>query len=212
MSAPRMPGQGEAAIELERALRCLWGAYVYLRDNNLSSVSGTSRLLNERNLNYLRSRLAEELDELAGVLAGTHRHVGIAEDVLLEGSQVCYWIYLMSLCLGTGYARLGPHRHILGGLRAQREPGLPAVPSPALAALADPRPPFSPASQLAERLHGAARTTREVPESYLLPVLQNGLRLVGLCCLAFGVDVREIVRHDLDQMKERSYMRPYFQC
>src|SRR5438552_8137889 len=101
MSEPDVPAQREEAFELERAVRCLWGAYAYLRDNDLSSASGTSRLLNERNLNYLRSRLAEELDELAGVLTGTHRHVGIAEDVVLEGSQVCYWIYLVSLCLGT---------------------------------------------------------------------------------------------------------------
>src|SRR5919204_2091539 len=125
MSEPRVPAQREAAFKLETAVRCLWGAYVYLRDNNLSSVSGTSRLLHERNLNYLRSRLAEELDELAGVLAGTHRHVGIAEDVLLEGSQVCYWIYLMSLCLGTRYTRLAPHRHL-----ANEQSRAPVPPAP----------------------------------------------------------------------------------
>src|SRR5207253_9983659 len=104
------------AEDSERELRRLWGSYAYLRDYDLSEVSTTSRLLHEADTPYLRSRLSEELEELAGALSGTHRHAGLRQDVVLEGSQVCYWVYLISLCLGISYNLLAPHEHLMSTL------------------------------------------------------------------------------------------------
>ena len=56
--------------QLETALRQLYGAYLYLRDHDLSTESNTSRLLQERSPIYLASRLADEFQELAGVQTG----------------------------------------------------------------------------------------------------------------------------------------------
>lgn len=75
----------------------LWyGAYEYLRDNDLSDLSTTSRLLHAAKPR-LEDRLADELVELVGVLRGTHRHEGFADDVTLEASQCLYWLALTSV-------------------------------------------------------------------------------------------------------------------
>src|SRR5579884_4133209 len=82
--------------QLERKLRQLYGVYLYLRDNDLSEQSHTSRLLQEHSQGYLVSRLADELQELAGVQSGEHVHAGQQPDTILEGSQVGYWLFLLA--------------------------------------------------------------------------------------------------------------------
>src|SRR5215472_13116903 len=86
----------EMVSQLESALRQLYGAYLYLREHDLSTESNTSRLLQERNPFYLTSRLADELQELAGVQSGEHIHAGREADTILEGSQVGYWLFLLA--------------------------------------------------------------------------------------------------------------------
>src|SRR5215813_522054 len=81
--------------QLETALRQLYGAYLYLRDHDLRTESNTSGLLQERNPFYLVSRLADELEELAGVQTGVHIHAGREADTILESSQVGYWLFLL---------------------------------------------------------------------------------------------------------------------
>jgi phosphoribosyl-AMP cyclohydrolase len=76
------------------------GAYRWLADHDLVSVSGTSRLLHESSVPVLSARVADELRELAGVLSGDHQHENATSDTLLEGSQVLYWMILCSIRAG----------------------------------------------------------------------------------------------------------------
>ena len=62
-------------IHLAEATRRQFGAYAYLRDHDLTSESETSRRLRHSDQHF-RSRIADELRELAGVMDGEHRHAG----------------------------------------------------------------------------------------------------------------------------------------
>ena len=91
-----------------------WGAYEYLRDTDLTAESGTSRMLRTPNANVL-DRLRDELTELAGVLDGNHVHTDQRSDLLLEGSQCCYWIVVESLLQGLGWDDVRPDRALARG-------------------------------------------------------------------------------------------------
>lgn len=81
---------GDAIIQL------WYGAYAYLRDHPLQDLSHTSELLRARMLPF--DRVADELAELAATIEGTHRHSGDREqDVILEGSQVFYWLNVIAV-------------------------------------------------------------------------------------------------------------------
>src|SRR5947207_9038136 len=82
----------EEQQRLESELRQLYGVYQYLRDNDMSEESHTSRLLQERSHSYLVARLADELQELAVVETGEHIHTDRENDTVLEASQVGYWL------------------------------------------------------------------------------------------------------------------------
>ena len=105
----------ELISQLESALRQLYGAYLYLRDHDLSIESNTSRLLQERSHSYLTSRLADELEELAGVQSGEHVHSGREVDTILEGSQVGYWSFLLAATNSILFDEIVPHIAILQG-------------------------------------------------------------------------------------------------
>jgi hypothetical protein len=105
----------EITAELETALRQLYGAYLYLRDHDLSTESNTSRLLQENSHSYLASRLADELQELAGVQSGEHVHAGREADTVLEGSQVGYWLFLLAATNSIRFDEMTPHLAILNG-------------------------------------------------------------------------------------------------
>jgi hypothetical protein len=105
----------EIVSQLETALRKLYGAYLYLRDNDLSTESNTSRLLQENSHSYLASRLADELQELAGVQSGEHVHAGREADTVLEGSQVGYWLFLLAATNSIRFDEMAPHIAILNG-------------------------------------------------------------------------------------------------
>jgi phosphoribosyl-AMP cyclohydrolase len=115
------PG-GEA--ELEILFRQLYQIYEYLRDEDLTAVSATSRALHAADLPWLMQRALDELNELHGVLMGTHRHTADkAADIVLEGYQACYWLCLMAIAARLPYDRVEPHRHVLCGYTS---PNLPA--------------------------------------------------------------------------------------
>src|SRR5262249_13363201 len=67
------------------------GPYEDLGDKDLSAASPAPRRL-QPGAPPVDDRIADELRELAGVLDGTHRHESLAADLLLEGSQVLYWL------------------------------------------------------------------------------------------------------------------------
>lgn len=99
---------------LERDARLLYTAYERLRDAPENPDSGTSRRLHEPDAAAMAeqslARACEELDELRGVLGGTHRHHGGVADVILEAGQVEYWALLAAVGLGYTYDEWQPHR------------------------------------------------------------------------------------------------------
>lgn len=98
---------------LERDVRLLYSAYERLRDAPENQASATSRLLHAADVAAMAeqslARASEELDELRGVLGGTHRHLGGAADVILEAGQVEYWVLLAAVGLGYTCDEWQPH-------------------------------------------------------------------------------------------------------
>src|SRR5215217_1320356 len=98
-----------ASDNLTDLTKQLYGAYSFLRDNDLEAVSGTSARLRATE-DVVTSRLGDELEELAGALDGSHRHQDLAADVLLEGTQVLYWSTLVALRAGATWDDVRPDR------------------------------------------------------------------------------------------------------
>src|SRR5436305_7140499 len=117
----------QSRIQLSRALEKkmlpLYGAYIYLRDHDLSEESNTSLLLQEHSQSYLVSRLGDELQELADVQSGEHIHTDRQSDTVLEGSQVGYWLLLLAAVKKIRYDDFRPHEAVLGGYNEQHDSG-----------------------------------------------------------------------------------------
>lgn len=175
--------------DLERDLRRLYGAYEYLRDTDLTAASNTSLLLHTPDYGLLAARLGQEVAEMLGVLFGTHRHQGMPADLVLEGSQVCYWVFCNGVARRVPYAALAPHR-ALRDADADRA----ADPPDLLAYLRS----ADPASLAADP--GRLRA------------LQAVLRGVGKACRQTGVLPITLVRADLAAMEARPYLAPYFRA
>ncbi len=138
-SSPRGPfprreggrGLGPDAA-LERDARELYAAYERLRDAAEVAGSNTAKLLQAPDraatIALAIERAAQELDELRGVRDGTHSHAGGSQDVILEASQVGYWVMLAAVAAGHPYDAWRPHAAWLAGWRdAQTPPATIAV-------------------------------------------------------------------------------------
>src|SRR5207245_1366740 len=113
----------EESRKLEADMRQLYNVYLYLRDNDMSEESNTSRLLQERSHAYLMARLADELQELAGVQSGVHVHTNKEDDTVLEASQEAYWLFLVAATDNMRYDDFMPHASILSGYHEQYSEG-----------------------------------------------------------------------------------------
>ena len=91
----------------QNSVREQFEAYEYLRDQDLTDVSSTSRLLRNPDSRSL-TRVSDELRELAAVLTGLHVHRDRAHDIMLEGSQVIYWVYISALGVGSTWNQIRP--------------------------------------------------------------------------------------------------------
>ena len=110
--------------KLEVEMRQLYGVYLYLRDNDMSEESNTSRLLQERIPGYLVARLADELQQLADVKSGEQMHTSSREEeTTLEASQVGYWLLLLASTAKLRYDDFVPHVSILRGYYEQYSEG-----------------------------------------------------------------------------------------
>ncbi len=166
---------------LERNLRLVYGAYVYLRAHDLSDQSTTSRLLRAGDLAYLAGRAADELDELRGAVAGTHSHGGEQhDDVVLEAYQSLYWLIALAVAAGDQYDDLRPH-----------EPLARADDSHTAAAFV---PPAFDARD--------AGTRRDM--------LARGFAAIGAACRQAGVPVGDVARRDLRELRAKGYLAPYW--
>jgi phosphoribosyl-AMP cyclohydrolase len=163
--------------------RAQMDAYQYLRDNDLGAVSGTSRLLRNADKS-VSPRVADELTELAGVLAGEHRHSDPQADARLEASQVIYWLLVEALRLGYGWEQVRPDL-----------------------ALAMPDAP--PRDTTIALLRAAVQQWRSLTAGTLEQV-QSTLSLVAAACHVAGVDPAGVVATDLAELRGRPYLADHF--
>jgi hypothetical protein len=166
--------------KLEAALRQLYGVYLYLRDHDLTTESNTSRLLHEKSHGYLVSRLADELQELAGVQSGEHVHTGRKEDTVLEGSQVGYWLLLLASTNNVLFHDIMPHQALLDGYTRQyNDEAAVELRQECLNLIAGP---------------GLTQVIRG---------LQLGFAIIGWACALSGVGPLEPAEYDLAQMRRK---------
>jgi hypothetical protein len=170
----------------EAGLRLLYQAYIYLRDTPVIAESRTSGILHAPDANWLRRRLADELDELAGVIDGTHVHHGLPDDAILEASQICYWTFVTAVAARLPYEELRPHEVL-----TEASVGMPQE-AAVLGAV------------LAQGLRSGGGGF--VPPSDLRAVL----RQVGATCVALGIDPTAPAAQDLAEIRARPYMAAFF--
>jgi hypothetical protein len=170
----------ETISQLETALRQLYEAYLYLREHDLSTESNTSLLLQERSHTYLVSRLADELQELAGVKNGEHVHAGLEADTVLEGSQVGYWLFLLAMTNFILFDEMAAHIAILNGFTGSySEDKIIELRQESLSLLAS--------GEYDKVVRG----------------LQLGFTFIGWACAAAGVSPLAPVEADLEQMRRK---------
>ena len=170
--------------KLEKELRQLYNVYLYLRDNDMSEESNTSRLLQEHSHSYLVARLADELQELAGVQTGEHVHSGREEDTILEGSQVNYWLFLLASTHNLSYDDFMPHSSIMSGYHEQYSEGKSIeLQQDCLSLLA--------ANELNTIVQG----------------LHLGFALVGWACAEAKISPLAPAEFDLEQMRRKGLVR-----
>lgn len=179
---------GETAQSLAAQSRLWYGAYEYLRDQPLEDVSATARRLRDARATSTK-RIADELRELAGVLDGTHHHGDPGQDVLLEASQVLYWVALEAVRARLPWERVRPDRALLTATEELPVTSLAKV----LRADADRWEHTPPnLSELAARCHAT-------------------IALAGQACLSLGIQPEMALSSDLEDLKEKPYLNGYFQ-
>lgn len=170
----------------DTSLALWYGAYEYLRDHDLSAQSNTSRLLHDEAAE-LEARVADELEELMGVLRGAHRHTNPKEDVALEASQALYWLALLAV----------KHRATFSALR------------PDLALLTtDPDLPASIAARLAEAEAALWRLTGNKCD--LILRIHAAMAVVAQAVTSGGVTPATVIEHDLAEQQKKPYLQPWF--
>jgi phosphoribosyl-AMP cyclohydrolase/phosphoribosyl-ATP pyrophosphohydrolase len=178
---------GSHAVGLATSTRRWWGAYEFLRDNDLGARSGTSRLLRDQD-DRVTSRIAEELRELAGALDGTHRHVDAKSDIELEGGQVCYWITLRCIREGLTWMQVRPDR---------------ALDAP-------PMVDDSASHSLAGLIRREAEFWLSGENLDIAALAHGSLAMVATACAVAGVQPSSLIHADLNDMRTRSYLESYF--
>lgn len=171
----------------EDKIRLWYSAYEYLRDNDLTELSGTSQRLRDTGIPLI-PRLADELHELAGVLDGTHSHHGLVGDVILEGSQTVYWTTLIAVRARVGFGTLQPH-----------------------AAYGDSTPPGSKKAY-ADLLRQEADAWLNDPPAPgdIAHRCRHTLTVIGVAAASAGVRMSAILNRDLEDLKSRDYLAPVF--
>ena len=174
---------GRRQADLVDLTRLHVNAYRYLRDHDLEAHSGTSRML--RDGGKSRSpRVADELEELAGVLSGDHQHTDPTSDTVLEASQVLYWLIVEALRSGYSWEQIRPDR--------------------AFAA-----PDDAPRDTVAHLLQACAAGWRS-REDVLPEDVQSTLALVAAGCRAMDVEPFDAIEADLAELRQRPYLADYF--
>ena len=170
----------QLAAPLEKAMRQLYGVYIYLRDHDMSEESNTSRLLQEHSPEYLATRLADELEELAEVQSGEHVHSDRQSDTTLEGSQVGYWLLLLAATYKLPYTEFQPHTAILQGYAEHVS-----------------------AEQSIELQQRCLSLLTTYDPTQVVQGLEIGFQLIGWACAEAQISPLAPAEFDLEQMKRK---------
>jgi phosphoribosyl-AMP cyclohydrolase len=170
----------QLAPPLEKAMRQLYGVYIYLRDHDMSEESNTSRLLQEHSPAYLDTRLADELQELADVQTSEHMHGDRQSDTTLEGSQVGYWLLLLAATYKLHYSEFQPHTAILQGYAEHAS-----------------------AEQSIELRQRCLNLLTTYDPLHIVQGLEIGFQLIGWACAEAQISPLAPAEFDLEQMKRK---------
>jgi phosphoribosyl-AMP cyclohydrolase len=169
---------------LAEATKRWFRAYEYLRDHDLSAESATSRRL-QPSEPAVDDRIADELRELAGVLEGEHRHRDRAEDTVLEGSQVLYWVAVAAVKDGITWNEIRPDVALQTG---DADVSLAAA-AGLLRRDAESWP--APPAERSARFH-------------------QTVALVAQACRSAGIDPAMLIQTDLADLESKPYLGAYF--
>ncbi|MFL5760644.1 MAG: phosphoribosyl-AMP cyclohydrolase [Thermomicrobiales bacterium] len=172
------------AQSLESLTTEWFNAYQFLYDHNFTALSKTSERMRDRAFDP-NPRIGDELRELAGVLDGSHAHGTPADDVLLEGTQVLYWIVISALRAGLCWSDVRPDRAL--------ETTINDVSTRLVAELLRQE---------------ADNYNRERPVS--AAALHSTIAIVGQACHAMGVEPRALLLRDLAELHSKQYLADYF--
>lgn len=176
--------KNDQSQQIKTALRQLYGAYLYLRDHDLSTESNTSRLLQEHSHEYLVARLADELEELAGVQSGEHVHSGQVDDTILEGSQVGYWLMLLATIHNLRYDDFQPHASILSGYSEHMS-----------------------SEKAIERQQDCLNILTNYDPKTIVQGLRLGFTQIGWACAEAKVSPLAPAEYDLEQMRRKGLVK-----
>jgi hypothetical protein len=180
MNAKDAQARTQLSLTLEKKMLPLYGAYLYLRDHDLSEESNTSRLMQEHSQSYLLSRLGDELQELTEVQSGEHGHTDRQSDTILEGSQVGYWLLLLAAVKKIRFDDFKPHLAVLDGYYETHDPGW----------------------SVEQQQNCLSLLAGNVP-AMTIQGLRIGFALIGWACAETGVSPLAPVEFDLAQMRRK---------
>ena len=174
----------ETPEELRIKMRQLYSVYLYLRDNDMSEQSNTSRLLQDHSQSYLVSRLADELQELVDVQSGEHVHAGREPDTILEGSQVEYWLFLIAATIHLNYNDFTPHEALLHGYQGRYDEG-----------------------KMVDVWQECLSLVAQNQTLTIAKGLRLGFSLIGWACANAKISPIMPIEFDLDQMRRKGLVR-----
>ena len=183
MNARDAQSRTQLSLALEKKMLPLYGAYLYLRDHDLSEESNTSRLLQEHSKSYLLSRLSDELQEMADVQSGEHGHTDRQSDTILEGSQVGYWLMLLAAIKKIKYDDFIPHKAVLEGYYGQHNSGWSV-----------------------EQQENCLSLLANNESAMIVQGLQIGFALIGWACAEAGISPLAPAEYDLAQMGRKGLL------
>ncbi len=177
--------------DLERLCREAYGAYEHLRDNDFSAESGTSKRLRAGNPAKLGLRLAEELQELKGVIEGTHFHEGFDQDIILEGYEVWYWAACLAASRGCTYELIKPHRPLEAGFKAASEQRATL---------------FTTVPNLIEEALAA-----DLEKVKVIKLFEEVMLFIGAACSLNNTSPQILLERDIREMRQKTYLAGYWQ-
>ena len=166
--------------------RTWYGAFEWLKSQPLEDQSSTSRLLRTPGA-PLSQRVSDELQELSDVLVGTHSHLGLLEDLAIEGTQSLYWLALAAIQAGLTWEEVRPDRALDSAI-----PGMEIATA-------------------ARMLAAAAREWKMPDHQVNQQSVHATIALVGQAAKSLEVEPQMLIELDLTEMQARDYLRPWFE-